>query len=1400
MSGPTNEPDPSISTNVGYPESPANAELELETIDGVLGKNGLRDGGLREASLGDDATGDGSPGELSTGDGSNGATETVFGPPVATGKASRSSDRENRGRSGLALGTRLGKYVLERRLGIGGMGEVFAARHVASNELLALKTLSSTSATRLYRFKREFRVLADVAHRNLVRLHELVVPDGNLGGTASDSSNVGPLPDANSGSSSVSSSSSSAGFTDLAFFTMELLDGEPFVEWVRSKTPTSTLTPAVLERLELGLRQLVEGVHHLHARDCIHRDLKPSNVLVTADARVVVLDFGLVSELSDPDKGITRDGQLLGTPSYMAPEQATGQRVGTAADYYAIGVMLYQSLTGHLPFRGSMLQQLVEKQSGVVPDPREAVEGVPDWLGDLCMRLLAREPEARPTGQELLDHVRASQVPASESAQVFVGRRAELASLRAALHELRERRAAVLVHLRGRSGNGKSTLARRFLAELREDELVVLHGRCRERETVPYKGVDAVIDSLSAYLRNLPYEAREQLCPSDLGALVRVFPVLDEIWDANEEQLLGLNEARALGWATLRKLLEHVAERALIVMHIDDFQWADLDSVQLLQAMVRPPSSPAIMLLVSYRSETQGSDALRALLADEVLSGPEVRTIDLEALTNADAQELATSLLAVDPRTDIDTRRTRAAAIALRSGGSPLFIAQMALGGRELDSIDADLDHVIMRRLSELDEGAQRLLEVVGVFGGPMPAALALLLCPRATEAELATLCELGLFVRERDVFLRESGGGSDHDGDQGDQIEAAHDRVREVVLGRLADAERTRLHREIGARLLANHASHDNDAGMAKGDGLYTLVNHLNAGIPIDGGTSTIDELAPERRLELARFNYAAGKRALESTAWIAASRYLGCAHQLIEPWLARAQAGEGEYELCVAVVFARAQAETALEHPEGDAAIDQLLGWSLTMHDYVRIAHWYAWHLFPTTRWADSVEFSRKVLPKLGFRMPRRSSWLRALLSYLWGWRSLLKVGLERIHELPEITDERVHAGIDIIMISCAQARAVDIKLHFALMGWHGRLLVKHGFHDGAGVALMNLALSAAALGNTVRAQKLVEVARELPSHRNISNVAQAATQAIEVWALPIFRPARVALASTEQVYARACEVAPKTQVGAILVAMTFTQYQAGVALPEIMKFFQADAARHEGLMLALVDDVVMVVRRSVELLMRGRSQAELVASEGSGPGGELSAGLPGLSDYYVKTVVPVFQVMLEVLLGEYERGWMFASALTRSQERQIGPIWLTPAHAMFGVICMTERWATSSAAERRRMSSLTRRYRATARSWAARCAESYAPMLAIVEAEIAGREGNHDTAVTELERARTLATDGQLTWLLGLASERLARLAERRGHATLARAAFDDARAAYTSWGATAVVRRLERERSA
>src|SRR5262249_10289110 len=144
----------------------------------------------------------------------------------------------------------------------------------------------------------------------------------------------------------------------------------------------------------------VHGLDALHAVGKIHRDVKPSNALVTSDGRVVVLDLGLVLD-QDADADST-GGYALGTIAYMAPEQALGQRVGPEADWYAVGVLLYQALTGQLPFSGSTVEVAAHKQRGQPPRPRALVAATPPALDELCLALLRPDPAARPAPQDIL--------------------------------------------------------------------------------------------------------------------------------------------------------------------------------------------------------------------------------------------------------------------------------------------------------------------------------------------------------------------------------------------------------------------------------------------------------------------------------------------------------------------------------------------------------------------------------------------------------------------------------------------------------------------------------------------------------------------------------------------------------------------------------------------------------------------------------------------------------------------------------------------------------------------------------------------------------------------------------------------------------------------------------------
>ena len=177
---------------------------------------------------------------------------------------------------------------------------------------------------------------------------------------------------------------------------MELVPGVSFIDYVRSTAPGGRF-----DDLILALRQLIAGVSALHSRGKLHRDIEPSNVLVTPEGRVVILDFGLIAELAPQHAG-EESYVSGGTPAYMAPEEAAGGAPSEAGDWYAIGVTLYEALTGTLPFDGRVTELFVHKRTIDPPPPAQVAPDVPAALSTLCMGLLCRDPAQRLSGSDAL--------------------------------------------------------------------------------------------------------------------------------------------------------------------------------------------------------------------------------------------------------------------------------------------------------------------------------------------------------------------------------------------------------------------------------------------------------------------------------------------------------------------------------------------------------------------------------------------------------------------------------------------------------------------------------------------------------------------------------------------------------------------------------------------------------------------------------------------------------------------------------------------------------------------------------------------------------------------------------------------------------------------------------------
>ncbi|PRP93874.1 hypothetical protein ENSA7_79150 [Enhygromyxa salina] len=410
---------------------------------------------------------------------------------------------------------------------------------------------------------------------------------------------------------------------------------------------------------------------------------------------------------------------------------------------------------------------------------------------------------------------------------------AELELLGAAFDRVRERVAPVSVHVQGHSGQGKSALISQFLTSLRRDgDVVLLRGRCLERESVPYKGVDAVVDALSIYLRRLEAIEAARLQPRHVAPLLQLFPVLGDAWpDGARVMDVDPGELRRRGLAGLREVLARVGERHPLVVHVDDFQWADVDSARLITELMRPPDPPPMLLIISFRAEVDEREALQLLTAAEAVSGRDVRALDIGPLSGDEARQLADALMRErDPeRPDSGA----AEAFARRAQGNPFYIGQMVqmvMGDdAHTSSTDASLDRLVARRIVALDRIQRRILATVAVAAGPTPLAVVLRACGAdgSDDDGLATYPEGELETRPRssaspvvpgrepaaialaiaalvDANLLLRHAAHDEPGPAGSQdgatlLEAAHDRIRFVAVGELSPAELRATHLALG-------------------------------------------------------------------------------------------------------------------------------------------------------------------------------------------------------------------------------------------------------------------------------------------------------------------------------------------------------------------------------------------------------------------------------------------------------------------------------------------------------------------------------------------------------------------------------------------------------------------------
>ncbi|MGI8801578.1 MAG: serine/threonine-protein kinase PknK [Solirubrobacteraceae bacterium] len=585
--------------------------------------------------------------------------------------------------------------------------------------------------------------------------------------------------------------------------------------------------------------QVAAALDAAHERGLVHRDVKPANVLVTADEHLYLTDFGLTKRVADfGSGGMTATGGFVGTLDYIAPEQVSGEPVDGRGDVYALGCVLYQLLTGVVPFpRDVEVAKIFAHMSLAPPVASMLAPGVSGELDAVVARAMAKDPADR--YQSAGDLGRAAAVAAGRgesgvglplsigdgaafavggvaaatrpkpdgpvplppfvaavAEREFVGREPVLGALRATWERIGA--APGLAFVTGDAGMGKTSISAHFAREVHAAGAAVLYGRSDEEAVSSYQ---PFVEALGEYLDHVSVDALIAELPAESLELGRLIPRLGVRPAGITAVSPDAGDDRYRLFEAVCAVLRRLSASRPVLLLIDDLHWSDKPTLSLLRHVLRSLSGCPLMVVGTFR-ELDASAELGGLLAD---LRREHRFTELP-LTGFDMAETE-RLLSAD--TGLQPRPTFVRKLLSHTGGNPFFIDQMlrslggtaaaaALSGREITALGVPqgVKEVILRRLAPLGKPGIDLLAAAAVAGQRFRLGVLEAVLGKDAETLLETLDEL--------IAM---GVVSEVPGEI-DSFSFTHNLVRETQYEGLSASRRVRLHAAIGRTLEAAGAS----------------------------------------------------------------------------------------------------------------------------------------------------------------------------------------------------------------------------------------------------------------------------------------------------------------------------------------------------------------------------------------------------------------------------------------------------------------------------------------------------------------------------------------------------------------------------------------------------------------
>ncbi|HEX4267369.1 MAG TPA: AAA family ATPase [Steroidobacteraceae bacterium] len=1155
---------------------------------------------------------------------------------------------------------------------------------------------------------------------------------------------------------------------------------------------------------------LAAALRQAHRRGLIHKDVKPANALVDDDGRAWLTGFGIASRLPRERQAPAPLESIGGTLAYMSPEQTgrMNRSMDSRSDLYSLGVTLYQMLTGILPFTAADPLEWVHchiaRQPVAPVDRRE----VPEPVSAIIMRLLAKNAEERYQTAAGLEadlrrclsewqaHGRIDPFPLGKDdasdrlliPEKLYGRVPEVAGLLTAFDRVVAQGTAELVLVSGYSGIGKSSVVNELHKVLVPPRGLFAAGKFDQvKRDVPYATLAQAFQTLirDILVKSEPEVAQwRRVLLEALGSngqlMVKLVPELEFVIGKQPpvSELPPL-EARGRFQLVFRRLLGAFARpEHPLALFLDDLQWLDTATLELLESLIIDPDLRHVLLVGAYRDNEVGSShPLTRTLAAIRTAGARVHEIALAPLGLDDVERLVAEALHCHP----DSAAPLALLAHEKTGGNPFFTIQFLLALTEegllrfdrkaatwlwqLDQIRAkdysgNVVDLMLAKLRRLPHATQTALQQLACLGNVADIALLSLGLGQPEERIHAPLWEAvrsGLIVRLEGSYS------------------FLHDRIQEAAYALIPESARAEVHLRIGRTLLA---------GLTAGD----LANHLfDVANQMNRGASLLTDHV--ERVQVAGIGLRAGRQAKASAAYTSARDYFAAGIALLDEndWSAR-------YELTFSLWLERVECELLSGNPQkAGQLIEQLLPLAASKVDAAAVYHLKVQLQVMTSDIQQAVVTALTCLRGFGIDLPAHPTDEQVWEEYEAVWHALDGRSIESLIDLPLVTDPELQAAMTALSDLFAPAKLTGFNLACLQICRLVKISLRHGMSGASAYACASWVSGPGWFFRRYdEAYRFARLACDLiEKHGFIASQAKvyASTAAAAIWTQPI----------TTAIEFNRKSIQAATEMG----DLAFACFPMSVSIPYRLvrndsldvlwrdAEMQLDFARKVRFL--DIADIIVSQQRFIATMQGRTTTFSTFSDDRFGEAAfeaQLTAGrMPMLPGSYW-----ILKLQARFLSGDFAEALAAADKARQFLEALAIMTQLLDYH-YYTALTVSALYEGASADQQAAWRELLRSCREQLHDWAENNPSTFADKLALVSAEIARIEKRDAEALRLYEEAISFAREQGFVQNEGLAHELAARYCLTQRLETAGHAHLLSARECYDRWGAHGKVQQLD-----